>query len=110
MDAMVVGGRPTRGTSGETGEVVNPATGEVIVSLELAGREDVDRAVGAAAAAFPAVLRAARPNGNVQVAVVSPQAERHCDLSIRAIELGKHVIQDKPMSSTLPILMLPWLG
>lgn len=46
-------------------------------------------------------VRRALTEFNVQVAVVSPQAERHCDLSIRAIEQGKHVIQDKPMSSSL---------
>lgn len=36
---------------------------------------------------------------NVQVAIVSPEAERHCDLSIRAALAGKHVIQDKPVST-----------
>ena len=38
---------------------------------------------------------------NVQVAVVSSQAERHCDLSVRAADAGLHVIQDKPMSTEL---------
>jgi predicted dehydrogenase len=33
-----------------------------------------------------------------QVAVVSSQAERHCELSVRAANAGLHVIQDKPMS------------
>ena len=36
---------------------------------------------------------------HVQVAVVSPEAERHCDLSVRAINAGLHVVQDKPMST-----------
>ena len=36
---------------------------------------------------------------NVDVAIVSPEAERHCDLSIRAAALGIHVIQDKPVST-----------
>ncbi len=36
---------------------------------------------------------------NVQVAAVSSQAERHCDLSVRAANAGCHVIQDKPMSN-----------
>lgn len=36
---------------------------------------------------------------DVQVAVVSSQAERHCDLSVRAAEAGLHVVQDKPMST-----------
>jgi len=35
----------------------------------------------------------------VQVAIVSSEAERHCDLSVRAALAGKHVIQDKPMST-----------
>ncbi|MEI8379332.1 MAG: Gfo/Idh/MocA family oxidoreductase [Planctomycetota bacterium] len=38
---------------------------------------------------------------NVQVAIVSSEAERHCDLSIRAALARKHVIQDKPMSTCL---------
>ena len=38
---------------------------------------------------------------DVQVAVVSSQAERHCDLSARAAEAGLHVVQDKPMSTHL---------
>ena len=37
----------------------------------------------------------------VQVAVVSSQAERHCDLSVRAANAGLHVVQDKPMSTKL---------
>ncbi|MSU79465.1 MAG: Gfo/Idh/MocA family oxidoreductase [Gemmataceae bacterium] len=36
---------------------------------------------------------------NVDVAIVSSEAERHCDLSIRAAKLGKHVVQDKPMTT-----------
>jgi predicted dehydrogenase len=37
----------------------------------------------------------------VQVAVVSSEAERHCDLSVRAANAGLHVVQDKPMSNRL---------
>ncbi|MFM2096394.1 MAG: hypothetical protein RIS70_3518 [Planctomycetota bacterium] len=37
----------------------------------------------------------------VDVAVVSSEAERHCDLSIRAANLGVHIVQDKPMSTRL---------
>lgn len=37
----------------------------------------------------------------VQVAVVSSEAERHCDLSIRAANAGLHVVQDKPLSTRL---------
>ncbi len=36
---------------------------------------------------------------DVQVAIVSPEAERHCGLSIRAARAGKHVVQDKPLAT-----------
>jgi predicted dehydrogenase len=36
---------------------------------------------------------------DVQVAIVSPEAERHCGLSIRAAKAGKHVVQDKPVAT-----------
>ncbi len=38
---------------------------------------------------------------DVQVAVISSEAERHCDLSVRAANAGLHVVQDKPMSNRL---------
>jgi predicted dehydrogenase len=37
---------------------------------------------------------------DVQVAIVSPEAERHCDLSVRAAAVGKHIVQDKPLSTS----------
>lgn len=37
----------------------------------------------------------------VDVAVVSTEAARHCDLSVRAANLGVHIVQDKPMSTRL---------
>src|ERR1051325_1713521 len=32
---------------------------------------------------------------NVDVAIVSPEAARHCELSIRAASVGKHIVHDK---------------
>ena len=46
-------------------------------------------------------VAAAIADYDVQVAVVSSEAERHCDLSVRAAQAGLHVIQDKPMSTEL---------
>ncbi|MEV5438239.1 gamma-aminobutyraldehyde dehydrogenase [Streptomyces sp. NPDC052682] len=51
--AQYIAGRLTRGTSGRTHAVVNPATGEEVLAYELAGPQDVDRAVAAAREAFP---------------------------------------------------------
>src|SRR5258708_38997557 len=47
-------GKRTEGMSGRWGDVYNPATGEKGCRVALAGAGDVDRAVRAAAAAFPA--------------------------------------------------------
>jgi predicted dehydrogenase len=38
---------------------------------------------------------------DVHVAVISSEAERHCDLSVRAASAGLHIVQDKPMSNRL---------
>src|SRR3954451_39828 len=49
---MIVGGEPVDAADGQTFDVVNPATGKVIATAPLGGREDVDRAVDAARKAF----------------------------------------------------------
>ena len=49
---MIIGGEAVDAADGQTFELVNPATGEVIGSAPLGGKEDVDRAVDAAATAF----------------------------------------------------------
>ncbi|MDT0442460.1 aldehyde dehydrogenase family protein [Streptomyces johnsoniae] len=49
-----IGGALSTGTAGETAAVVDPSTGEVLRTAEAAGPADVDRAVAAAAGAFPA--------------------------------------------------------
>src|SRR3954466_7591961 len=49
-----IGGSFVDSASGETLEVVNPANDQVIAAVPKSGKEDVDRAVEAAAAAFPA--------------------------------------------------------
>ncbi|MCH8922891.1 MAG: Gfo/Idh/MocA family oxidoreductase [Planctomycetes bacterium] len=46
-------------------------------------------------------VRQAIEEHDVQVAVVSSEAERHCALSVRAANLGLHVVQDKPMSNRI---------
>src|SRR5712691_68619 len=52
------GGEWVDAASGETMEVINPATGEVIADVPKGSAEDVDRAVAAAAKALPEWLEA----------------------------------------------------
>jgi acyl-CoA reductase-like NAD-dependent aldehyde dehydrogenase len=49
---MTIGGEAVDAADGQTFEIVNPATGKVIATAPLGGREDVDRAVAAAQHAF----------------------------------------------------------
>ena len=49
-----IGGEPVHGSSGRKGPVFNPATGEQTGEVDFASPEEIDRAVGAAQAAFPA--------------------------------------------------------
>ncbi|MGW6456112.1 gamma-aminobutyraldehyde dehydrogenase [Streptomyces sp. NPDC055078] len=51
--AQYIGGRLRPGTSGRTQDIVDPATGKLLLNYELAGSADVDAAVAAARAAFP---------------------------------------------------------
>ncbi|MFG2619163.1 gamma-aminobutyraldehyde dehydrogenase [Streptomyces sp. NPDC048507] len=52
--AQYIDGRLRSGTSGRSHTVVDPATGEEVLTYELAGTADVDEAVAAAKRAFPA--------------------------------------------------------
>jgi acyl-CoA reductase-like NAD-dependent aldehyde dehydrogenase len=49
---LLIGGEWVAAAGGETFATLNPATGEPLVDVALAGAEDVDRAVSAARAAF----------------------------------------------------------
>src|SRR3954454_4045767 len=49
---MVIGGETVDAADGQTFEVIDPATGKVMTTAPLGGREDVDRAVAAAQKAF----------------------------------------------------------
>ncbi|QDL39413.1 CoA-acylating methylmalonate-semialdehyde dehydrogenase [Rhodoferax sediminis] len=49
-----IGGRVVAGTSGRAQDVFNPATGSVTGRVAMASRSEVDKAVAAARAAFPA--------------------------------------------------------
>jgi betaine-aldehyde dehydrogenase len=49
---MIIGGEQVDAADGQTFDVINPATGEVMARAPLGGAEDVDRAVKAAQSAF----------------------------------------------------------
>ncbi len=54
VPGLVIGGRSSAGSSGQTSQVVDPANGATIAEVDLAGPDDVAAAVAAAKAAYPA--------------------------------------------------------
>ena len=52
--SQFIDGKRCEALSGQTDVVRDPSTGEIVEEITLAGAEDVDRAVQAARAAFPA--------------------------------------------------------
>src|SRR5437868_11286532 len=51
---LLIDGQWQESTAVEFGEVANPSTGEVIARVPMGGADDINRAVQAAHAAFPA--------------------------------------------------------
>ncbi len=59
---LVIGGERLEAADGHTFETIDPATGEAICAVPLAGAEDVDRAAAAARAALDGPLRKVSPS------------------------------------------------
>ena len=84
-----VGGSWTEAQATETQEVRNPATDEVLARVPLSGATDVDVAVSAAAATFPA-WRATPPAERARYQlVVRDLAAARAELAGRGVEVGE---------------------
>ena len=57
-----IDGKQVSGTSGRTGDVFNPNTGEVQAKVALASKAEVEKAIANAQAAFPALCEGRRPS------------------------------------------------
>jgi malonate-semialdehyde dehydrogenase (acetylating)/methylmalonate-semialdehyde dehydrogenase len=92
-----IAGEWSRGGSQEPIEVVNPATADVLATISLASREDVNAAVAAASAAFPA-WRRTPPQNRIQYLFKFRQLlEEHADeiARITTLENGKTLAESK---------------
>ncbi|MBV9117728.1 MAG: aldehyde dehydrogenase family protein, partial [Acetobacteraceae bacterium] len=82
---MLVGGEWVGAESGETLGVENPANRQVFARVPRAGAADVDRAVDAAEAAFPAWSRVAPRERGKMLARVAEAVEAEVETLARAI-------------------------
>lgn len=92
---LLIGGQWVDSLSGETIEVRNPFDGSVICAIAAAGEADVDRAVEAARAAFPAWSSlAASERGRLLLKLADRiEEESEAFASLEALDTG-HPIQD----------------
>lgn len=92
---LYIGGKFVDGLAGSTIEVVNPADGSVITEIAEARAEDVDRAVDAAAEAFPAwAATPAADRGRLLLKLADRIEERADELAeLESLDTG-HPIRD----------------
>ena len=95
---MFIGGEWVASRSGETQEILNPATGKVIATVPKASAEDVDRAVASAKKAFEETWFDTTPKERMQMMLkLADRLEQHGDelARIEAENVGK------PLAATL---------
>ena len=97
MVANYVAGDWVTPDAGERVAVTDPATGQTLGAVPVSGRSDVDRAVGAASAAFPAWRRTPVPErARVFFRLKALLDEHHDDLAVRlSREHGKNVAETR---------------
>ncbi len=97
LAANYVGGEWLASDSLEILEVTNPATAESLASVPLAGGEDVDKAISAAAKAFPVWRRTPAPERIQYLFAFKQLLEAHFDeiARITTLENGKTLAESK---------------
>jgi delta 1-pyrroline-5-carboxylate dehydrogenase len=99
-----INGQWVDSTSGETIAQYNPATGEIISRIQSGNKEDVDRAVRAARAAFPAWSRStAEQRQELLLEIARRLKRRHADFALmeslnNGKTLGEAMFLDVPQA------------
>jgi betaine-aldehyde dehydrogenase len=102
---MFIGGGWSPSSSGETQVVVSPATGEVIAEVPKATREDIDRAVAAARAAFEETWFDTTPKQRMEALLkLADRIDEHAEElgRIESENVGK--VYSLTMSEELPVI------
>src|SRR2546426_12691927 len=102
-----IGGEWSDSASGETMEVINPATGEAIAEVPRCGAEDVDRAVEAAQAAAPEWLGETPKERSELLLKLADVMGEHAEepAQLGAVKLGKPLVASRgrmPVSAGKP--------
>jgi aminobutyraldehyde dehydrogenase len=94
---ILVGGELADAASGETMEVIAPATGETIAEVPRCGAEDVDRAVGAAQAAAPEWLEKRPKERSELLYKLADVLEAHAEelAQVESVNVGKPLMASR---------------
>src|SRR3954464_15822539 len=94
---ILIGGELADATSGETMEVIAPATGETIAEVPRCGAEDVDRAVGAAQAAAPEWLGKTPKERSELLLKLADVMEEHAEelAQLESVNVGKPLMASR---------------
>jgi len=97
---LFIGGEFSAAASGETIEVIDPATGQVFAHAAAGGAEDIDRAVKAARAAFP-VWAATMPSVRAKLMLkLADLIEQH----------GETIALTESLDNGMPFMMAKFAG
>ena len=99
---LLIGGEWVNAASGRTFPSVDPSTGGVIAELAEAGREDADRAVAAARAAFEGPWRRMKPRERQALLWAFADAVQECYEELRlleALDMGSPIGRPRSRSS-----------
>ena len=92
-----IGGDWSESSSGETMDVINPATGEVIAAVPRCGPEDVDRAVAAAGKALPEWLDKTPKERSELLHSLADVLEEHAEelAQLESLNVGKPLMASR---------------
>src|SRR6059058_2770610 len=90
---ILVGGELADATSGETMEVIAPATGETIAEVPRCSADDVDRAVEAAQAALPEWLEKTPKERSELLHKLADVLDEHAEelAQLESVNVGKQI-------------------
>jgi 1-pyrroline dehydrogenase len=94
---ILIGGEFVEAASGETMDVIAPATGETIAEVPRCGAEDVDRAVAAAAGALPSWLEKTPKDRSELLHSLADVLEEHAEelAQLESVNVGKPLMASR---------------
>jgi aldehyde dehydrogenase (NAD+) len=102
---LLIGGECVEAASGETRSCINPADGQPLIEVAEGGAEDIDRAVGAARAAFAGGYRLLKPVERQQILLaLADLVDAHADeiATLDTLDMGSPIANTRRVVKWAP--------